>query len=213
MGLRDWWAAWLADQLGGPHGVSGRLVARRLNRFNATSIRAAVAALDPPVGGDVADIGFGGGLGLDLLMEAVGPAGLVHGVDPMHDMVRRTSRQRADLVDAGRLVPKVGLMEALPLDDDALDGAISCNTIYFMADLGPAFADLARVVRPGGPVVIGMADPSYFDTVPVTKHGFHVREVDAVGRALENAGFAPPRLRPVDIERTTFHLLRAELAS
>ena len=210
MGLRDRSFASLAGQLAGPHGLYGRLVARRLNQFNRASIEAAVGQLDPRPGATVADIGFGGGIGLELLAERVGPTGVVHGVDPMPDMVRRAGRQWSSLVAEGRLVLAEGGMEDPPLDDGALDGVITCNTIYFVPDLAAGLAGLARVTRPGGAVIVGMADPEYFNGRPFAEHGFDVREVDEVAAALTAAGFAEPRLEPVDIDRTIFHLVRAE---
>jgi ubiquinone/menaquinone biosynthesis C-methylase UbiE len=213
MGVRDRTLARLAGQLGGPHGLTGRLVARRLDRINATSIAAAVHSLAPPVGGTVADVGFGGGVGLGLLAEAVGPSGVVHGVDPMAGMVRRAARRWADLVAADRLVVQAGRLEELPLDDAVLDGAITCNTIYFVADLEAGLAELGRVLRPGGIVVIGMADPEYLEATPVAQHGFAIRDAATVAEALGVAGFGAPTLEPVDIERATFQLLRAESAS
>jgi ubiquinone/menaquinone biosynthesis C-methylase UbiE len=86
-------------------------VARRLNRFNRASIEGAVDALDPRPEATVADIGFGGGLGLELLAERVGPSGTVHGMDPMSDMVSRAGRSWSDLVASGRLRLQVGTME------------------------------------------------------------------------------------------------------
>ena len=213
MGFRERSFARLADQLAGPHGLFGRFVARRLNSFNRASIQGAVAHLDPRSGDTVADIGFGGGLGLDLLAERVGPSGVVHGVDPMPDMVRRALRPRSELVESGRLVLRVGTMENLPVEESTLDGLITTNTIYFVRDLAAGASGLARAVRPGGAVVMGMADPEYFVGRPFTDHGFTIREVSEVDVALQAAGFGPARLHPIDIERTTFHLLRAELAA
>jgi ubiquinone/menaquinone biosynthesis C-methylase UbiE len=210
MALKDRTFATLAGQLAGPHGLFGRVVARRLNRINAASLQAAVGLLDPRPGSTVADVGFGGGFGLELLAERVGSTGVVHGIDPMQDMVRRAGRRWSALVADGRLVLTVGGMEDPPLERDALDGLITCNTIYFVPDLGAGLAGLARVVRPGGTVVIGMADPGYFTTRPFADHGFHIREIDEVATALQTAGFGAPRLHPVDIDRTTFHLLRTE---
>jgi arsenite methyltransferase len=201
----------LARQLGGPHGPFGGLVARRLNRFNRTSLTAAVDLLAPPPGSAVADVGFGGGLGLELLADRSGADGVVHGVDPMPAMVKMARRRHRGLVDAGRLRLHETTADALPMGDDALDGAISNNTVYFWPELGPSLAELARVIRPGGALILGLADPSYFDDRPFEDHGFHIRPVDEVGAALEAAGFDPPTDHPVDIDRTIFHLLEARV--
>ena len=68
----------LARQLGGPSGPLGALVARMLNKGNGPEIVAAVGALDLTGSEEVADIGFGGGLGLDLLLDQTRDGGRVH---------------------------------------------------------------------------------------------------------------------------------------
>lgn len=62
----------VAGQLGNPHGLLGKGTALMLNRVNRFLIDEAVAAAAPVVGETVADIGFGGGVGLSLLLDRVG---------------------------------------------------------------------------------------------------------------------------------------------
>lgn len=71
MNLRDAIGARLAGQLGHPHGAPARLMGTLLDKGNHSAIRAAVDALEPHGGEVVADVGFGGGLGLELLLERV----------------------------------------------------------------------------------------------------------------------------------------------
>jgi hypothetical protein len=52
-----------------------------LNRANQAAVSAAVEALPLTHGDTVADLGFGGGVGLDLLLRHVGTSGHVDGVD------------------------------------------------------------------------------------------------------------------------------------
>lgn len=177
----------VASQLGNPSGPLGSVVARVLNRGNAPTITAAVAALDLPEQATVADIGFGGGLGLDLLLAAT--SGVVHGIEPSADMVKRASRTHSVAISRGRLQLHTATMDALPFDADALDAWISLNTIYFIPNLGPAFADAHRVLKPSGRGVIGLADPDWLGSRPFAKHGFIVRTADAVTAELNQAGF------------------------
>jgi hypothetical protein len=93
----------VAGQLGRPHGLLSPFVARALNRGNARAIAAAVDATGIGPGGVAADIGFGGGVGLQLLLDRAGDGGTVHGVEVSDDMLRRArSRFRRD-VASGRL--------------------------------------------------------------------------------------------------------------
>ena len=50
-------------------------------------------------------------------------------------------------------------LTALPLRDEAMDLAVCTLALTHCADLGPPIRELARVVRPGGPVVISDVHP------------------------------------------------------
>ncbi|MEE1743349.1 class I SAM-dependent methyltransferase [Streptomyces sp. JV184] len=49
---------------------------------------------------------------------------------------------------------RVGHLESLPLDDDSVDLAVCSLAMTHLPDLAPAVAELARVVRPGGRIVV-----------------------------------------------------------
>ena len=187
-------------------------MARRLNAGNHDSMVAAVAALELGGGERVADVGFGGGAGLGLLLTAIGPAGSVHGVDPSASMVERARKTYAADVASGRLEVHRAGMESLPLPDASLDGWMSLNTIYFVEDLAPAFAELARVLAPGGRGVLGVADPDMMAGMPFTEHGFRLRPVAVIVGALESAGLSV-EVRQVADDEAPFRLLVCALRS
>jgi arsenite methyltransferase len=90
--LRERLLSTAAGQLSRPHGILSPLVARALNRGNERAIAAAVEAAEPPRGGVAADIGFGGGAGLQLLLDGICDDGVVHGIEIADDLFvgRRT---------------------------------------------------------------------------------------------------------------------------
>ncbi|MEV0249815.1 methyltransferase domain-containing protein [Nocardia sp. NPDC050712] len=184
-GMRAKVLSTLAGQLGNPHGVLGKGVALVLNRGNRGLIEAAAGAA---TGATVADIGFGGGVGLELLLARPAADGVVHGVEISPDMLARARARFARAIEAGRLRLDAGSLTALPFTDDSLDAAITVNTIYFLPDLDAACAELARVVRPGGKLVIGIGDPDAMTKMPFTAYGFTLRPVAEVSAALERAG-------------------------
>lgn len=180
--------AGVARQLRQPTGMQGRLVVRRLNRGNRDVVLAAVAAAELQAGQVAADIGFGGGVGLRPLLDLVGPEGHVHGVE-ISDIALAMARRRFSQDTAGgRLTLQAGHLGDLPLADDLLDAAITVNTVYFVEDLAGAFAELARVVRPGGRVVVGVGDPAAMAAMPFTSHGFALRPVEDLLSLLRRAG-------------------------
>lgn len=84
-------------------------------------------------------------------------AGLGHdtiGVDASAAMLR-VARERAPDVDF-----KAGRLEALPIEDDALDVVTCALALCHVSDLGPVFAEFARVLRPGGTLVVSDPHPT-----------------------------------------------------
>ena len=184
----------LSRQLGGPSGPLGSLVARMLNKGNGPEIAAAVEALDLTGSEEVADIGFGGGLGLDLLLDQTRDGGRVHGIEPSPDMLKRARKAHPAHVATGRLALHQAGMESLPIADGALDGWISLNTVYFVEDLPTAFAELRRVLAPSGRGVLGIADPEWMSQQAFTKFTFTVRPMTDVVAALSAAGLSVEQL-------------------
>jgi arsenite methyltransferase len=190
--------AGIAKQLGHPSGLGGRLVGVVLNRGNRSFVRAAVQALQPDAAAVVADVGFGGGVGLNLLLDAVGQSGRVHGVEVSETMLSHATRRFRRDIAAGRLALHPGSLTRLPFPDGALNGVITVNTIYFVAELDRAFAELARVVGSSGRIVIGVADPDVMKRMPFTGQGFQLRPVSEVIDTLRGAGLAVEHRRISD---------------
>jgi arsenite methyltransferase len=180
----------LARQLGRPSGPVGRFVARRLNKGNRPLITPTVEALDLRPGEVGGDIGFGGGLALELLLNRVGPSGRVIGVDVSPDMVRRAAARFTD----ARLRVYQGSITALPLPDASVDAVSSTNTVYFVDDLAKAFTEVARVLSAGGRFALGIGDPDMMRAMPVT------RTDSASARSSRYSRRCPPRGSP---SRTT----------
>ncbi|MBX7450993.1 methyltransferase domain-containing protein [Mycolicibacterium sp. 3033] len=209
MPIADRALAGLARQLGEPSGFAGRIVGRLLNRGNRSIVAAAVAAAACRPAAEVADIGFGGGVGLGILLDS--DAAVVHGVEMSETMLTGAKRRFSDSIARGRLRLHSGRMESLPLDDSALDAIISTNTIYFVPDLLAALREFARVLRPGGRLVLGVGDPSQMSKMPFTRHGFRLRPVDELLPVIREAGFGKTEDRRVGDGDDAFHLLVCDL--
>jgi arsenite methyltransferase len=98
----------------------------------------------------VLDIGSGGGIDTVLAAYRVGPSGRVIGLDMLPEMC---ARARAAAEEAGvdawcELVE--GRMEAIPLPDASVDVVISNGVINLSPRKSRAFAEITRVLRPGG---------------------------------------------------------------
>ena len=149
---------------------------------------AAVAELGLRAGQTALDAGCGTGRALPHLRAAVGPAGTVIGVDLTPEMLataRGPGRHRHALLalaDARRL----------PLPGASADGAFAAGLLPHLPDPGRGLADLARVVRPGGRLVL--FHPSGRGALAV-RHGRRLRDDDLLApgpldRLLQSSGWS-----------------------
>ena len=108
-------------------------------------------AMNPQPGERVLDIGSGPGFLALSIAKETGSTGVVRGIDvsePMIDMARKhcahlawTEFSQADATN-------------LPFPDDSFDAAISTQVLEYVRDVDRALAEMYRVVRPAGRVVI-----------------------------------------------------------
>jgi len=181
----------LARQFARPSGLLGRIwIAPWLDRISGPMNRLALDQLSPAQEETILEIGFGGGSLLgDLLRAAGGP---VHGVDTSRVAVSRARRRYRR--EAHRLRLHEGSVERLPLPDAALDKAVSVNSLYFWPDLDAALAELARVIRPGGRLVLCFEPPEELRKWPGHVYGFRPWTAEALTAHAEAAGFEPVTL-------------------
>ncbi len=102
-----------------------------------------------PPGEKVVDVGSGGGFDSFIAAAQVGPGGQVTGIDMTAEMLAR-SRQTAGALGLGHVQFRDGLAEALPVEDAWADVVISNGVINLCADKQAVFAEILRVLRPGG---------------------------------------------------------------
>ena len=114
--------------------------------------RAIRAALALQAGEHVLDVGSGPGLLAAEMVAEVGANGSVTGVDPSEDML---AIARAPLTDADTQLTFVsGGATVLPFEDDSFDAATSTQVYEYVADMPAALAEVRRVLRPGGRLLI-----------------------------------------------------------
>jgi SAM-dependent methyltransferase len=100
-------------------------------------------------GDTVLDLGAGAGNDAFVARRLVGEAGRVIGVDMTPAMVTR-ARANAARLGYANVEFRLGEIEAMPVEDASVDVAISNCVLNLVPDKARAFAELSRVLRPGG---------------------------------------------------------------
>lgn len=159
-----------------------------------------VAAYDHVAGrvhGTILDAGCGEGYGLSILHDA-GARGVIGvEVDPL---VADHARRRY----AHDGIPDIDVVEAdlddLPLVADTLDAVVCLQVVEHLSAPGAAMSELARVVRPGGEVVVTTPNRLTFSPgTDVPTNPFHHREYTAreLAGLLTSAGLVVDQVRGV----------------
>lgn len=178
----------MADQLRLPNGPMASITAMLLNHRNRHLIEHAIAALDVRPGHRVLDIGFGGAVSLVILLQRAA-GGHVSGIDPSPEIVQRASLMLAAELSAGQLSLEVAGAGAIPYGDATLDRVLTVQTVYFWDDLRAGLDEVARVLRPGGRLAIGMMARDAQEHHGFRRRGYHVVGADDLAILLAGAGF------------------------
>lgn len=128
----------------------------------------------------ILDVGCGTGEGA-LFLAREFPQARVRGVDVSQEMVR-AAVAKVGLDPEGRIAFKLGDAAALPYPDDSFD-------LVALLNMPPFFTELARVLRPGGHVVVaaswGRDTPFYTRPRLLTwkflQHGIEPVEIGSAG--------------------------------
>lgn len=130
-------------------GITGTLAARVMAASNSDMEEAAVNQLNPAPGDAVLEIGFGPGVGLELLSRRL-TSGPVGGVDPSGAMMREAKRRNRAAIAEGRLKLVKTTADSMPWPDGTFDGAIAVNSVQLFDPLEVSVLEVARVLKPGG---------------------------------------------------------------
>ena len=135
----------------------------------------------------VLEVGFGGGGLLRSLL--LGTRGEVFAADLSDTLIARARDRFARDVRRGRLHLLRASVDALPLPPETVTRAVSVNSLYFWTDPAAAFAELARVVKPGGRLAIVFEPAAELRKWPGHRFGFRLFEAAEVRALMESAGF------------------------
>lgn len=163
----------------------GKAYERQMGRWSQRVGKLFLDWLDAPKGLRWLDAGCGNGAFTEVLIEHCAPAA-VTAIDPSEGQIAYArTRPAAKLAQF-----QLGDAQALPFADGSFDAAVMALVIAFVPDPAKAVAELARVVRPGGPVATYMWDMLGGGTPMAPSY-----------RALKSLGIEPPYPQSAAVSR------------
>jgi SAM-dependent methyltransferase len=156
---------------------------------------AVVDAIDPQPHERVIDIGAGMGAGA---MRAASTGTHVIAVEPTPFMRRVLATRRMFSRRRSNIEVIDGAAERIPVADRSIDAVWAVNTMHHWIDVERGVAEVARVLRPGGRLLLVdevFTDPSHPDHDRLGSrhdddhHGFTMVDADQMGGLLRAAGF------------------------
>jgi len=142
------------SQFGNPRGWLGQLALLSMAWKNGRYNGAARDALGLRAGDNVLEVGCGPGVSLRKVARMVGPTGFVSGVDTSPAAVRMARHKLHWMIRRGRAQVLQASAEALPFERGQFDKAYAVNSFQFWPKPHEGLVDLARVLKPGGRLVI-----------------------------------------------------------
>jgi len=140
-------------------GIAGTITMNDLYKGEDAEVRAGAdlglgcgtptAFADLEEGMTVLDLGSGAGIDVFLASKKVGPTGRAIGVDMTEAMIRRADENKTKL-KAVNTEFRLGEIENLPVATGTVDRILSNCVINLVPDKKRAFAEMHRVLKPGG---------------------------------------------------------------
>lgn len=137
----------LAEKLGYDASVIGGLPDDAVESFAGVGNPFSLRGLER--GERVVDVGSGAGMDSFVAAHLTGSAGAVIGIDMTPEMLDK-SRRTAAVLGLPNVEFREGVAESMPVEDGWADVVISNGVINLCPDKRAVFAEIRRVLRPGG---------------------------------------------------------------
>ena len=177
---------------GKPQGTMGKIVVAMMNRGHAGVAAWGFSHLDLRGDEHVLDCGCGGGANIAVFLRMV-DEGYVTGLDYSPISVEKAREVNRAAIDAGRCTVVQGNVLELPFESSSFDAVTAFETVYFWPELVRCFAEIHRVLKPGGVFMItneATGKTKSHEKWQKIVDGMSVYTGEELESLLTNAGFA-----------------------
>jgi ubiquinone/menaquinone biosynthesis C-methylase UbiE len=178
----------VAEQLRKPDGEFGKQVGAKMNDGNWHINRYTLDALNLKPNDNLLELGMGNGFFVKEIFAAENTVGYT-GCDFSETMVEEALRLNEVFVKAGQAEFILASGANLPFPDETFDTVFTVNTLYFWTNPAQELAEIRRVLKPEGTLLLAIRPGSVMKNLPFTSYGFRLYEKEEVAELLIMNGY------------------------
>ena len=174
-----------------PEGLMGKMMVNGMNGGHAKMADWGMSHLHSIGPKEIVELGCGGGRNAGELLKKY-PSAHVTAIDYSDVSVSKATAYNADAIRKGRCEVKQGDVSNLTLPEEQYDLATAFETIYFWPGLKECFAQVAKVLKPGGTfMIVNESDGTDEASLKFEKiiDGMKCHTIEEIEEALKSAGF------------------------
>jgi ubiquinone/menaquinone biosynthesis C-methylase UbiE len=161
----------IAQQLRKPDGEAGRQFGEQMNAGNYLMNKNTLDHLQAPAGARILEIGMGNGHFVKDILES-DPTIKYTGCDYAETMIAEATMRNAGFIENGQAEFVLAPASELPFDDNTFDRIFTVNTVYFWEEPKQELAEIRRVLKKNGKLLIAARPKWVMEQMPFTNYGF-----------------------------------------
>lgn len=161
----------IAQQLRKPDGEAGRQLGEQMNAGNYLMNRNTLDHLQAPTGARVLEIGMGNGHFVKDILTT-DPTIRYSGCDYAETMVAEAKLRNAEFIENKQAEFMLAPASELPFEDNTFDRIFTVNTVYFWEEPKQELAEIKRVLKKNGKLIIAARPKWVMEQMPFTNYGF-----------------------------------------
>ncbi len=175
-----------------PEGTLGKMMVNGMNSGHAKMADWGMSHLPVMSPSQIAELGCGGGRNAGELSKRF-PKAKVIAVDYSEVSVSKAKEYNKERIDSGKMIVQQGDVSNLKLPADSFDLATAFETIYFWPGLEKCFAQVYKILKPGGIfMAVNESDGTDDASLKYEKiiDGMRCYTVEQISSAMKAAGFS-----------------------
>lgn len=184
----------IGNQYSHPKGMIGRAIGERMRRQHEPEVQWTLSLLDVKPTDSILEIGFGAGRAIELLTNQIND-GHIAGIDLSQTMLHVATQRNMKAIQRGQVELRQGNVLTLPFADAQFDAIFSIHTLYFWPDYSRAIAEIARVLKPNGLLIVTFSPGKIADDGTQELNSFHKIVEEQVLPDMKQSGFSAAYLK------------------